>query len=190
MNRGPSEAENAHIIREITERLNAEGTWSGELRNRRKDGRAVITSACISVLDSGGQRSWLAVQEDITGRKRAEEQARQHRAELAHVLRLGTMGAMAAGLAHELTQPLSAVSFVTDGIHWGSRDYAYLRNGMLMSGVIGIALLGAVGRGAGDALELVWLVTAAWICVRAALGWIRIWPAIGQAPLAPSGPGV
>jgi MATE family multidrug resistance protein len=89
-----------------------------------------------------------------------------------------------------LTQPVSAVSFVTDGIHWGTRDYAYLRNGMLASGVIGIALLEAVGRGAGDALEMVWLVTAVWLCVRAALGWIRIWPAIGRAPLALSGPAV
>ena len=47
---------------------------------------------------------------DITERKRAEEQARQHQAELAHVLRLGTMGEMAAGIAHEINQPLGAVA--------------------------------------------------------------------------------
>jgi len=46
---------------------------------------------------------------DITARVRAEEQARQRQAELAHVARLGTMGEMAAGLAHELNQPLSAI---------------------------------------------------------------------------------
>lgn len=40
----------------------------------------------------------------------AEEQAAQHKANLAHVDRLNTMGEMASGLAHELNQPLSAIS--------------------------------------------------------------------------------
>jgi PAS domain S-box-containing protein len=47
---------------------------------------------------------------DITERRRVEEQAQRHQAELAHVLRLGTMGEMAAGLAHEINQPLGAVT--------------------------------------------------------------------------------
>ena len=38
-----------------------------------------------------------------------EEQLQRHQAELAHVARLSTMGEMAAGLAHELNQPLQAV---------------------------------------------------------------------------------
>jgi len=46
---------------------------------------------------------------DITARVRAEEQARQRQAELAHVARLGIMAEMATGLAHELNQPLSAI---------------------------------------------------------------------------------
>jgi C4-dicarboxylate-specific signal transduction histidine kinase len=43
---------------------------------------------------------------DITRRKLSEEQTRQHQAELAHVARLSVAGEMAAGLAHELSQPL------------------------------------------------------------------------------------
>ena len=46
---------------------------------------------------------------DITARKRAEEEARLRQAELAHVLRVSAMGDMAAGLAHELNQPLAAI---------------------------------------------------------------------------------
>jgi PAS domain S-box-containing protein len=46
---------------------------------------------------------------EISERKRAEEAARQHQAELTHVLRLSTMGEMAAGLAHEINQPLAAI---------------------------------------------------------------------------------
>jgi signal transduction histidine kinase len=39
----------------------------------------------------------------------AETQARRHQAEIAHAARLTTLGGMAAGLAHELNQPLAAV---------------------------------------------------------------------------------
>lgn len=39
----------------------------------------------------------------------AESQARQHQVEIAHAARLSTLGSLAAGLAHELNQPLAAV---------------------------------------------------------------------------------
>ena len=41
--------------------------------------------------------------------KEAELTSEQHRAELAHVARLSTMGELAASLAHELNQPLAAI---------------------------------------------------------------------------------
>lgn len=52
---------------------------------------------------------------DITEQRHAEEEARQHHADLAHVSRLCTMGEMAAGLAHELNQPLAAIVSYTQG---------------------------------------------------------------------------
>lgn len=48
-------------------------------------------------------------------RKDAEEKALHHQNELAHVSRLGTMGEMASGLAHELNQPLTAIANYTRG---------------------------------------------------------------------------
>lgn len=42
--------------------------------------------------------------------KRSAKQARHHQAEMAHLERLNTMGEMATGIAHELNQPLSAIS--------------------------------------------------------------------------------
>lgn len=52
---------------------------------------------------------------DITEKRLAEEEARQHQADLIHVSRLCTMGEMAAGLAHELNQPLAAIANYTQG---------------------------------------------------------------------------
>ena len=50
-----------------------------------------------------------------TERMDAEEKAMEHRRQLAHVSRLGTMGEMASGLAHELNQPLTAIANFTRG---------------------------------------------------------------------------
>ena len=51
----------------------------------------------------------LCIGQDITERKRAENDARRLRSELAHVNRIVTMGELATGLAHELNQPLCAI---------------------------------------------------------------------------------
>ena len=58
---------------------------------------------------NGAPYAVCGISADITARVRAEEEARRHQAELTHVARLGTMGEMATGLAHELNQPLSAI---------------------------------------------------------------------------------
>src|SRR5262249_10927034 len=52
---------------------------------------------------------YIGCADDITPRKEAELAAERHRAELAHVARLSTMGELAASLAHELNQPLAAI---------------------------------------------------------------------------------
>ncbi len=52
---------------------------------------------------------------DITAVRRAEQESRQHQAELVHVSRLSTMGEVATGMAHELNQPLSAIVNYANG---------------------------------------------------------------------------
>src|SRR4030095_6939759 len=67
------------------------------------------------IIENGAVTGATASSKDITERKHAEEQARQHQAHLAHVLRLNTMGEMAAGLSHEITQPLGAIANYAQG---------------------------------------------------------------------------
>ncbi|HET7203767.1 MAG TPA: PAS domain S-box protein [Steroidobacteraceae bacterium] len=47
---------------------------------------------------------------DVTDRRQGEDEARQLQERLTHFSRLSTMGEMAAGLAHEINQPLSAIT--------------------------------------------------------------------------------
>jgi two-component system sensor kinase FixL len=51
----------------------------------------------------------LGVCTDITQRKKAEVELQEQRGELAHVARVSLMGELAASLAHELNQPLTAI---------------------------------------------------------------------------------
>lgn len=81
-----------------------------------------------------------------------------------------------------LFQPINAIAFVTDGIHWGTSDYRYLRNGMFISTVVGAGLLPLIDVTQPNGLMWVWGITAVWICIRAVAGFIRIWPGIGNSP--------
>jgi PAS domain S-box-containing protein len=56
---------------------------------------------------------------DITDRKLAEQELQVAQAELAHMARVTTMGELAASIAHEVNQPLSAVvNYASAGLRW------------------------------------------------------------------------
>ncbi|ADB17739.1 PAS/PAC sensor signal transduction histidine kinase [Pirellula staleyi DSM 6068] len=57
----------------------------------------------------------LGTIQDITDLKNAEQQAMVLRNQVAHAGRIATMGEMAAGIAHELNQPLSAIELYAEG---------------------------------------------------------------------------
>jgi multidrug resistance protein, MATE family len=80
-----------------------------------------------------------------------------------------------------LSQPISSLAFLTDGAHWGTGDYRYLRNAMILATLIGFAGIWFIDNRDVQALSAVWLVTAIWVSVRAFLGLLRIWPGIGKS---------
>ena len=80
-------------------------------------------------------------------------------------------------------QPLNALAFMTDGVHMGTADYRYLRNGMMLATLVASGWLLLIDPSATSALVQIWLATAVWISVRTVWGMVRIWPGIGHAPL-------
>ena len=65
--------------------------------------RATNRNAVGAVVNTSG------IFTDITIRKAAEAEAELQRRELAHLMRVSQVGALSGGLAHELTQPLTAI---------------------------------------------------------------------------------
>jgi two-component system, LuxR family, sensor kinase FixL len=91
--------------------------WSGTYRFRRDDGSyADVLDRGFIIRDAEGRavRAVGAIA-DLTERHRAEDEIRRMQAELIHVSRLSAMGAMASTLAHELNQPLTALSNFISG---------------------------------------------------------------------------
>jgi len=65
--------------------------------------------------DSGKQTGWMGSILDISDRKRVEDLNRRQQEKLQASARLATMGEIASTLAHELNQPLAAISSYTTG---------------------------------------------------------------------------
>ncbi len=95
----------------LWEALEAGGEWRGEFHNQRKDGSLYWEAAVISALRDidGGVTHFLAVKEDITERKRLENEVDTRNQELARAQALAAMGQMSTMLAHDLRNPLSSV---------------------------------------------------------------------------------
>ena len=123
--------------------------WQGiELTAQRKDGREFPVEVSFGELTSGGHRVFTGFIRDISERKQAEDQLRTSerdlqmtQAELVRVSRLTTMGELAASIAHEVNQPLTAV------INNASACLRLLANRNLESEVLHRALEGIVADG-------------------------------------------
>ncbi len=71
----------------------------------------------------GDWRRVLVMALDVTERNRAQARLAQSQAELTHVSRLTTLGQLAASIAHEVNQPLSAVvTYAKSGKRWLARE--------------------------------------------------------------------
>jgi two-component system sensor kinase FixL len=81
-----------------------------ETRRLRKDGSIVLVSVTASpIRDEAGRILGASkILQDITEKKRAQEEVKALQAEMVHLSRWNMMGTMASSLAHEISQPLSA----------------------------------------------------------------------------------
>jgi PAS domain S-box-containing protein len=97
---------------ELWQSISSGGVYRGVIINRKKNGTLYHEQKTITPLkDSKGNIThYISTGHDISDLVKAEEQDRNHKAEFAHVARLGVLGEMTSGLAHELNQPLCAIT--------------------------------------------------------------------------------
>ena len=77
---------------------------------RRMDGSTFPMELAVGEMKSGDRRYFTGFIRDLTERQKTEARLQELQSELVHISRLTAMGEMASTLAHELNQPLSAIS--------------------------------------------------------------------------------
>jgi two-component system sensor kinase FixL len=81
----------------------------------RKDGSTFPMELAVGEMKSNDQLFFTGFIRDLTERQKTEGRLQELQAELIHISRLTAMGEMASTLAHELNQPLSAISNYLSG---------------------------------------------------------------------------
>jgi PAS domain S-box-containing protein len=80
-----------------------------QVRTRDRSYRYFHVQAVPIIAPDGAVREWIGAAVDITQERQTALTVQRQRDELAHVARITTMGELAASLAHELNQPLTAI---------------------------------------------------------------------------------
>jgi len=93
-----------------------------EVEGRRKDGSTFPMNLSVGEGELAGQRIFVGIVSDLSERVRRENRVQELQKELLHATRLTSTGQLAAALAHELNQPLTAIlnyaSALADIVDW------------------------------------------------------------------------
>ncbi|MEI6334000.1 MAG: PAS domain-containing protein, partial [Methylococcaceae bacterium] len=106
-----------HVAEVLQAYLNGKTTiYVVEYRLRCKDDSykwILARGLLVDYAEEGAPLRMIGTHTDISKRKYQEQQDKEHLSQLAHVTRLGLMGEMASGIAHEVNQPLTAIATYT-----------------------------------------------------------------------------
>jgi two-component system sensor kinase FixL len=81
-----------------------------ELEAKRKDSTVFPIQISVSEISNQDNKMFVGLIRDIGAQRLSEDRARKHIEQMAHADRLNSLGEMAAGIAHEVNQPLTAIS--------------------------------------------------------------------------------
>lgn len=101
----------SHVARYMATGVRDVSDGARPLYARRSDGTTIPIELWLGDLQIGRNRIFTGFWKDISGRLADAQRLAAIRGELLHVSRLSAMGEMAAGLAHELNQPLAAMVY-------------------------------------------------------------------------------
>ncbi len=84
-----------------------------EIDGMCQDGSIVPLDISLVEFSIDGANYFTGIVRDVSLRKNQEHQEKEHLEELAHVTRVALMGEMGSGIAHEVNQPLTAITNYT-----------------------------------------------------------------------------
>ena len=102
---------NMRVAEEIKQSLRQGKSFNGEMLNSKKNGEKFSSSLRIApVRDTNGAIThYVGSKTDITLMKQRDLELEEQREELLHVTRVGKLAEFVSSLAHEISQPLTAI---------------------------------------------------------------------------------
>ena len=102
---------NSEEYQDLWKTIDSGKEWHGLFHNRRKNGELYWEYTTISPIRNpdGEITHFLAIKEDITEKRRLENEVKQRNRELAHAQALAVVGRMSSMIAHDLRNPLSSI---------------------------------------------------------------------------------
>jgi PAS domain S-box-containing protein len=104
----------------------------------------------INLLDEPAVRGIVLSSHDITEQVHAQERVDAFRAELTHASRLAAMGALTAGIAHEINQPLAVMATWAEV---ASREIRDNLTGDKQEAILALMRIGAAMKRSGDIIQ-------------------------------------
>ena len=105
-----------------------EPTAKVELNGSDRQGRKFPIVLSMREIIDVAEHKYVILIRDLTEQRETEREVREQRDMLAHVDRLNTLGEMAAGIAHEINQPLTAISmYAQSSLRFLHRDQPELQ---------------------------------------------------------------
>ena len=88
-----------------------------EVMGLHKNGKKFPVHLSVGEVAGTDTSRFIGIIRDMSGHHRLESEIREMQAELAHATRLSELGEMTAGIAHEINQPLAAISTYANACH-------------------------------------------------------------------------
>ncbi|KAB2909245.1 MAG: PAS domain S-box protein [Ignavibacteriales bacterium] len=102
---------------DVWKTISAGKTWIGEVENRRKNGEIFYSQLQITPMsdENGNPIGYFGIHRDLADKRNLEKQ-------LIHTQKMESIGTLAAGVAHEVGNPLASISALAQIIQRSTED--------------------------------------------------------------------
>ena len=110
--------------KKLWETITSGKEWRGEFHNKKKNGELYWEYATISPIADGEGKTthFIALKEDITEKKQSDEKLKLAQKSIQASEKLSGIGRLAAGVSHEILNPLNIISIHTQMLLESKKD--------------------------------------------------------------------